>query len=41
MEIGGEDIEFLLMIMVLEKRTFKRHKSKKTTFPYLFNWEWV
>jgi hypothetical protein len=36
MQIGGEDIEFLVMNMVLKKKTFKRHNSKKRAFPLMF-----
>jgi hypothetical protein len=32
MQIGKEGIQNLLMNMVLEKSTYKRHKFLKTTF---------
>jgi hypothetical protein len=32
MQIAGEDIENIIMNMVLEKNTLKRHKYEKTPF---------
>jgi hypothetical protein len=34
MQIGGKDIENLLMNMVFQKKTFKRQKSEKTPFHF-------
>jgi hypothetical protein len=40
MQIGGENIEILLVDMVLEKN-FNTTQIWKDTFPCLFTWEWA
>jgi hypothetical protein len=40
MKIDGEDIESLLANMMLEKN-FKSHISDRTTFAYIFIWQWA
>ncbi len=36
MQIGGEDIENLLINIILRKKELKKHSFKKDTIPCLF-----
>jgi hypothetical protein len=39
MQIGGENIQNLLVVMVLEKIFKKNTQIQKDTFPWLFSWD--